>query len=344
MSHSEIISHCKQTSKRFIAEFEPQSFIQIIFPHQNTDWRDYLDEAKQTFINIAQTISRYEKCVIVCNSIEQTKQNFTNKTNLEFIQYETDDTWARDCSAISILDNGHIKLLNFTFNGWGGKFDASKDDKMSESIADFYENKMINIDFVLEGGGIESNGEGLLLTTSKCMLSRNKNFDKNGTTQFLKSTFGAHDVLYLDYGYLVGDDTDSHIDTLARFVNKKTIMYVTCEDEKDEHYNELKQMQNQLTTFAGKYNLNLIPLPMPEAVYYDNERLPATYANFLMINGAVLVPVYNVKQDNEAIKIFKNFFPNRDIVSIDCSVLIRQHGSLHCVSMQFAKTVSLSRL
>jgi len=189
-------------------------------------------------MNIVQAISKYEKCVIVCYDTEQTKQNFANKTNLKFIQYETDDTWARDCSAISILDDGQTKLLNFTFNGWGGKFDASKDDKMSESIACFYENKMINIDFVLEGGGIESNGEKLLLTTSRCMLNRNKNFDKNSTTQFLKSTFGIRDVLYLDHGYLAGDDTDSHIDTLARFVDKKTIMYVTCKDEKDEHYNE----------------------------------------------------------------------------------------------------------
>lgn len=336
MSHNEIISHYKQTSKRFIAEFEPQSFVQIIFPHQNTDWHEYLDEARQTFVNIALAISRYEKCVVVCDDIEKTKQHFYTTKNIEFIQYKTDDTWSRDCSAISILDNGQIKLLNFNFDGWGGKFNAQNDNKMSKSIAKHYPYEMIDIDFTLEGGGVESNSEDLLLTTSRCMLSRNKNFDKNDTTKFLKSTFGIKEVLYLDYGYLAGDDTDSHIDTLARFIDKKTIMYVTCKDKKDEHYNELKQMEKQLETFANKHNLKLIPLPMPDAIYYDNERLPATYANFLMLNNAVLVPIYNVKQDKEAIKIFQSSFLNKDIIPIDCSVLLRQHGSLHCVTMQFA--------
>lgn len=336
MSHNEIISHCKQTSKHFIAEFQPQSFVQIIFPHKETDWRDYLNEASQTFVDIIQTISQYEKCVIICDNIKRVKRYFSNETNLEFIQYKTDDTWARDCSAVSIVEDGEIKLLNFTFNGWGGKFDAENDDKMSESISSFYKYEMKNVDFILEGGAIESNGDGLLLTTSRCMLSRNKGFDKDAVTNFLKSTLGADEILYLDYGYLAGDDTDSHIDTLARFIDKTTIMHVTCKDEDDEHYDELKQMQNQLEAFADKYNLTLIPLPMPEAVYYDNERLPATYANFLMINGAVLVPIYNVKQDKQAIEIFKKSFPGRDIIPIDCSVLIRQHGSLHCVTMQFA--------
>jgi len=219
----------------------------------------------------------------------QNKQNKILQIKQIFIQYETDDTWARDCSAISILDDGQTKLLNFTFNGWGGKFDASKDDKMSESIACFYENKMINIDFVLEGGGIESNGEKLLLTTSRCMLNRNKNFDKKT-------------IMYVT----CKDEKDEHYNELKQMQNQlitfaskynlnliplpmPQAIYYTCKDEKDEHYNELKQMQNQLITFASKYNLNLIPLPMPQAIYYDNERLPATYANFLMINNFFIV-------------------------------------------------------
>jgi agmatine/peptidylarginine deiminase len=155
------------------------------------------------------------------------------------------------------------------------------------------------------------------------------------TTQKLKNYFGAKEILYLNHGYLAGDDTDSHIDTLARFVSNNTIMYITCNDKNDEHYEELKKMEEELKAIAKKYAFELIALPFCDALYYDNERLPATYANFLMLNEAVLVPTYGGQQDKEALEIFKNFFTNKEVIGIDCSVLVRQHGSLHCVTMQF---------
>jgi len=148
-------------------------------------------------------------------------------------------------------------------------------------------------------------------------------------------------ILYLDHGYLAGDDTDSHIDTLARFVDEKSIMYVKCDDENDEHYKELKLMEEELQTFAKEYDFSLIALPMSDACYFEDERLPATYANFLFVNGAVLVPTYGVKQDDEALEIFRETFPKREIVGINCFALIKQHGSLHCVTMNFAKGVEL---
>ncbi len=336
MCHNKIISHLQQTSRRLIAEFEHQSFIQVIFPHKDTDWIDYLALAKKTFTNIIKTIAKYEKCIVVCVNIQDTKRHFADTKNIEFIKYQTDDTWARDCSAISICENGEIKLLNFTFTGWGDKFNAIKDNNMNQAISHFYKHKMIDIDFILEGGAIESNGHGLLLTTSRCMLNRNKTYNKKQTIIFLKNIFGVKDILCLDYGYLAGDDTDSHIDTLARFIDKKTIIYITCKDKNDEHYQELLKMQEQLCNFANKYNLKLIPLPFTDALYYNNERLPATYLNFLIINSAVLVPIYSVKQDDKALAIFRKTFKNKEIIPIDCSILIRQHGSLHCVSMQFA--------
>jgi len=327
-------------NKRLIAEFEKQSFTQIIFPHEKTDWVEYLKEAEKTFINIINAIIKYQKCLVVCYDINAVKKHFKENKNLSFVKYETDDTWARDCSALCVEDNLKVKLLDFTFNGWGSKFEASKDNAMTKNI-----NKDVTThDFVLEGGAIESNGVDTILTTSQCMLNKNRNaeLDSIQITKKLNSFFGATKILYLNHGYLAGDDTDSHIDTLARFIDTSTIMYVKCEDEKDEHFSELRLMEKELETIAKENEYRLIALPMTDAIYYDAERLPATYANFLFVNGAVLVPTYGVKQDEIALAIFRDTFKEKDIVEIDCSVLIRQHGSLHCVTMNFASGVTIS--
>ncbi len=316
--------------KRFVAEFEKQSYTQIIFPHKDTDWAEYLQEAQQNFEEIINNIIKYQKCLVVCADVEDVKKRFKPNKNLHFVEYKTDDTWARDCSALCVEKDGKIELLDFTFNGWGGKFEANKDNAMTK----FLTPQASTCNFVLEGGGVESNGVDTLLTTSTCMLNpnRNKEFSKEQITQKLKDFFGLKNIIYLDHGYLAGDDTDSHIDTLARFVDEKTIMYVKCEDETDEHYKELKLMEDELK----QLNFNLIPLPFPTPIYFENERLPATYANFLFVNGAVLVPVYGVKEDSDAILVFEQTFKNRDIIPIDCSTLIKQHGSLHCVTMNFS--------
>jgi agmatine deiminase len=329
--------------KRFIAEFEEQSFTQIIFPHAKSDWVEYLEEAQKTFVNIINEIVKYQKCLVVCYDIEEVKKYLSENKNLYFVEYEANDTWARDCSVLCVQEDKNIKLLDFTFTGWGGKFDASKDNAMSRAISKSYSKRVETIDFILEGGGVESNGEGIILTTSECVLNKNRNSALNSIeiTQKLNSFFGATEILYLNHGYLAGDDTDSHVDTLARFVDEKTIMYVKCKDKEDEHYKELKLMEEELQEMARTHNFTLVALPMTEAIYYDNERLPATYANFLFVNGAVIVPTYNVKEDEEALNIFRNTFKDRDIVGVDCSVLIRQHGSLHCVTMNFAKGVEL---
>ena len=329
--------------KRLIPEFEEQSFTQIIFPHVNSDWVEYLDEAQNTFINIINEIIKYQKCLVVCTDIKSVKNRFDANENLFFVEYETNDTWARDCSALCVQENLHVKLLDFNFNGWGGKFEASKDNAMSTSLCKYYDKELSHVDFILEGGGIESNGVDTILTTSACMLNknRNKNLNKVQITQKLNDFFGSSNILYLNHGYLAGDDTDSHVDTLARFIDEKSIMYVTCKDENDEHFEELKLMASELKGFAKTYDYTLIELPMTDAIYFENERLPATYANFLFINGAVLVPTYGVKQDKEALDIFKQTFEDKDIVGIDCSTLIKQHGSLHCVAMNFAKGVKI---
>lgn len=327
-----------------IAEFEKQSFTQVVFPHENTDWSEYLEDARKNFVEIINAIRQFQTCLVVCYDIQAVQSYFEDHTNIKFVEYTANDTWARDSSALAVEENGEIKLLNFIFNAWGGKFDAELDNQMSRAISSVYSAPLEDCDFILEGGGVESNGEGLILTTSECMLNpnRNREFTKEEVTQKLKKFFGAKEILYLDHGYLAGDDTDSHIDTLARFISKDTIMYIACDNEKDEHYEALKKMEDELKEFVIEHKLKLIKLPMSSAVYYDNERLPATYANFLFVNGGVLVPTYNVKEDAEALEIFRWAMPERKVVGIDCSTLIRQHGSLHCVTMNFASGVTLN--
>ncbi len=331
----------------FPAEFEPQSFVQLIFPHPQSDWAPYLEEARATFVAIANAIARYEPCLIVCDDVDVVKGYFPDQTNLLFVPYQTDDTWARDCSALTVIDENEDEplLLDFTFTGWGGKFDASRDNAMSSAIAHVYGAPMEKVDLILEGGGVESNGAGSLLVTSECLLNSNRNahLSKEQTEAILRREFGAEQILWLNHGYLAGDDTDSHIDTLARFIDTDTIMYVKCDDPQDEHYEALRKMEAELKALRNLEGerFTLIPLPMCSPAHFEGERLPATYANFLIINDAVLLPVYNDPHDAEAIEICRKAFRGRDIVPIDCSILIRQHGSLHCVTMQFPEEVSL---
>ena len=329
---------------RLPAEWEEQEFVQLVFPHENTDWSDYLEDAIDTFVNIAKAIQKYQKVLIVSKNLEEIKKRFPKKKNLTFVTLDSNDTWSRDFGGITVEEDSKLLIEDFTFNAWGKKFESEKDNQITRKLKlkgffKGYAHK--TIPFVLEGGAIESNGEDILMTTSACLLEENRNpkFTQKQIEKKLMQYLGAKKVLWLNSGALEGDDTDSHIDTLARFIDKDTIMYQTCDDKNDTHYADLKNMEMELKSFRqlnGK-PFKLIPLPWIEAKWDEEDRLPATYANFLIINGAVLVPTYNDKNDDEALKIFKKSFPKRDIIGIDCSTLIRQHGSLHCVTMQYPK-------
>ncbi|MDC0933649.1 agmatine deiminase family protein [Arcobacteraceae bacterium] len=331
---------------RLPAEWEKQEFVQLVFPHVETDWNDYLDEAIGTFLNIAKVIQQYQKCLIVAKDISIIKPLFINKKNLIFIEIDSNDTWSRDFGGITVENYNSLTVLDFKFNAWGEKFSYNLDDKITKELRlkDLLSSyKYKSIPFILEGGAIESNGTGVILTTSKCMMEKNRNphLSKKQIESKLIEYFGAKKVLWLDSGYLEGDDTDSHIDTLARFVSVDTIVYQSCDDENDMHYVELQKMQNELSNFTqlNGNKFKLIKLPWIEAKYDDKDRLPATYANFLIINGALLVPTYNDKNDKKALEIFQNLFPKRDVLGIDCQTLIRQHGSLHCVTMQYPSLI-----
>lgn len=334
-------------SKFLPPEWYQQSGIMLTWPHKNSDWVDMLDEVEYCFTLIAKEISKNEKLLIVCaekNAVASKLEN-SNTENLTLVQLASNDTWSRDHGAITVFENGRPVLYDFQFNGWGLKFPAYLDNQLNLELykTDIFreevgfENRM---NFVFEGGSFETDGLGTILTTEKCLLSvnRNQNMSKSEIEDYLIETFGIQRILWLTAGYLAGDDTDSHIDTLARFCDERTIAYVKCDDPSDEHFQQLKKMEEEIKSFvtADGSPYNLLELPMAE--YVEDEfgnRLPATYANFLILNDKVLIPFYNTYKDEIAQNILQSSFPDREVIGIDCSALIKQHGSLHCVTMQF---------
>jgi agmatine/peptidylarginine deiminase len=338
------------TNVTFPPEWYPQSAVQLTWPHEGTDWSDMLDEVVPCFVNIAREVLKREKLIVVCPDAAHVRSllGTIDETNLFLYEFPSNDTWARDHGAISVLVDGKPCVLDFTFNAWGMKFPSNFDNQLNfllygaqafrPEVA--YENCM---PFVLEGGSLESDGEGTLLTTTECLLSVNRNdsFSKEEIEIYLQERFDLKRVLWLESGFLEGDDTDSHIDTLARFCDAETIAYVQPgDDPSDPHYEELSLMEAELGAFRtleGK-PYRLIGLPMAEPVYFEGERLPATYANFLIINNAVLVPTYGSPKDVLALSQLQKAFPDREIVGIYCLPLLKQHGSLHCVTMQFPES------
>ncbi|MCD7899159.1 MAG: agmatine deiminase family protein [Bacteroides sp.] len=328
------------------AEWYPQSGVQLTWPHIHTDWTYILSEVQECFIQIASEISQRELLLIVTPEPDAVKVQIENKVNMEnvrFLKCPTNDTWARDHGAITMIDGNRPVFMDFTFNGWGLKFASDLDNQITRNAiqAKILQGKYENhLGFVLEGGSIESDGIGTILTTSKCLLSPNRNpqLNKVEIEEYLKSIFHVQQVLWLDHGYLAGDDTDSHIDTLARFCSTDTIAYVKCTDPEDEHYESLLKMEEQLKTFRTLKGepYKLVALPMVDEIVENGERLPATYANFLIIKDAVLVPTYNQPEnDKKSQNILKKIFPSHAVIGINCRLLIKQHGSLHCVTMQY---------
>jgi agmatine/peptidylarginine deiminase len=330
----------------FPPEWYPQSGVQIAFPHADTDWCDILDEAIECYVAFSKEILKREKLLVVCPDADEVTKHFSQEEqkNLIVTEMDTNDTWSRDNGAISVFVNGKPTIIDFGFNAWGLKFATNFDNQITGKLFEknVFQSDVIycnQLNFILEGGSIESDGKGTILTTTECLTAPNRNQPMNKTEieTHLKKTLGANRILWLDYGYLAGDDTDSHIDTLARFCDSTTIAYVKCDDSTDEHFSELQKMEEQLRSFVNFEGnpYTLIDLPMADAVYLDNYRLPATYANFLIINGAVLFPTYQSPKDEMAKAQLQKAFPDREIVGINCLPLIKQHGSLHCVTMQF---------
>ena len=348
------------------AEWEPQSAIMLTWPHAGTDWKPYLTEITNTYIELAKIITRYEQLLVATPdraSTWYTLHDCLSPEQMDKIHiYEVDsnDTWARDHGPITLVLRKKqntwmvpIRLLDFKFNGWGEKFRWEKDNAINLQL---YYQAAFNADlenhqgFVLEGGSIESDGKGTLFTTSQCLLAphRNQPFTRENIDHQLKNFFNLKQVVWLDHGNLIGDDTDGHIDTIVRVAPHDTLLYVGCDDPDDEQHEDFQALEKQLQgllTFEG-YPYRLLKLPMPDPIYDEGDRLstdkqskgdrlPATYANFLILNKAVIYPTYNQpEKDEEAKRQIQLAFPDREIIGVDSLTIIRQHGSIHCLTMQ----------
>ncbi len=310
----------EKRKRRMLAEWEPQRAVQLTWPNKDTDWAPILPEITAVYEEMRREIAQRET-VLVVDDIPH------------------NDTWARDHGFITVEEDGQLILLDFKFNGWGEKFAADLDNDINRQI---YERHMVegvyepHLDFVLEGGSIESDGRGTVFTTTSCLLAphRNQPLTQAEIEQRLKAWLGADRIVWLHHGTLMGDDTDGHIDTLVRIAPNDTLLYIGADAEHPDLLLMEQELQ-QLRTMDGR-PYRLLRLPMPRPIREDDERLPATYANYLVINGAVLVPTYAQPDlDAEAMRTIGEAFPDRTIIGIDCRAVIRQHGSLHCCTMQY---------
>ncbi|MCL7941118.1 agmatine deiminase family protein [Halomonas sp. ATCH28] len=334
---------------RLLPEWHPQDAVLLTWPSPDSDWAPLLERIEATLEAMVVAIARYQ-VVLVAVPDAATRSHLAHRfaclgveaTRLRLVVAPADDTWTRDHGPLGVARDGESLLLDYRFTGWGGKFEAARDNTLTRRLADAgsFACPVASRDLVLEGGAIDTDGEGTLLTTEACLLNPNRNpdLDRTAIEARLAAELGITRVLWLANGHLEGDDTDSHVDTLVRFCDPATLAYVRCDDPADPHYPALAALEAELRALrradGEPYRLVALPWPRPCHDPVDGHRLPATYANFLIINGAVLVPAYGDATDSRALATLGEAFPGRDIIPIDCLSVIRQHGSLHCLTMQ----------
>jgi len=333
-------------SLRFPAEWEPQSAVLLAWPHEGTDWAARLAEVEASYVALVGAIARFQT-VLVCVADAALRRRAgaalaaagVDPSRVRFFEVEYDDTWLRDSGPVTLRDRDGFCLLDFRFTAWGGKYEAGRDDRLVARLRDsglLVPAAYRRIEFALEGGAIETDGAGTLLSTWRCLHERHPALSRPQVTDALAGHLAQNRVLWLEHGYLEGDDTDAHIDTLARFAPDDGIVFQACGDPGDSHYHELTAMAGEIaalrTTDGRPYRL--FPLPWPRPIIDGNRRLAASYANFLVVNGAVLMPAYDDPADAEAAAVLAGAFPGREVVRVPCRPLIWQNGSLHCLTMQ----------
>ncbi len=338
------------SSNNLIPEWEKQSAVLLAWPYPGGDFNPWLASVEDTYERITLAISERQTVILICRDLDHAaglKQRLTaasaTMANVHFIPLPYDDVWVRDTAPLSVRSDNGVVLMDFRFNGWGEKYPHEQDAALAKNLhasGILGNTPLKSVDFVLEGGSIESDGKGTLMTTRRCLLNPNRNPACNlaDIENRLQQELGARRILWLSHGHAEGDDTDAHVDTLARFCSIDTIAYTACDDREDSLYAGFLAMEEELKTFTQSNGqpYRLVPLPIPRPRYSDSgERLPATYANFLIINGAVLVPVYDDPADRIALERIQSCFTDREIIAIPAIPLIRQYGSLHCMTMQF---------
>lgn len=342
---------------RLPAEWETQDAVLLAWPHPHSDWWPDIDRVEPAFAAMARAVSRFQTALVLVPSVEWGRERLAlhglvPSDRLRLVPVATNDTWARDFGPTGLVvdrlagDGARARLVDFVFNGWGGKFEATLDNGATRAAGalGLWSAEVSTTDWVLEGGSIDANGRGDLLTTTACLLApgRNEGATRAELDQMLRERLFVDRVHWLQHGRLEGDDTDGHVDTLARFVDESTIAYVRCDDAGDTHFDSFQAMEAELRELRGANGapFRLVPLPWPRARFdATGRRLPASYANFLVINGAVLVPTYDDPSDARAVQVVGSLFPGREAISIDCSAIIEQSGAVHCLTMQLPRGV-----
>lgn len=312
------------------AEWDKQELLMLALPHAKTDWSPYLDDILNSYETLIRVVSEFERILLIAPE-ERDFERFAKIKNVEFTQIATNDTWIRDYGAIDVWQDNKAISYDFTFNAWGEKFSSSLDNEVNKKLfTSRFDSELKSVDLVLEGGSIDFNGRGDMLTTSECLLNSNRGRrDKSTLERELKELFGLKNIIWLNHGFIKGDDTDSHVDTLARFIAPDTVAYAACNDKSDEHFDELNAMRMELENTG----LNLIPLYLPKKIEFSGKRLPATYCNFIFINNALIVPTYgDADADEHALSDLREALPNLNIIGVNSRIFIRQNGSLHCSS------------
>lgn len=349
---SGLLSSVEKHALSLPAEWETSGCVMLAWPHADTDWAYMLEEVQACYLEIARALLADKKHLLIVTPQPEAPRAAlaaagADMSLVHIVEVATNDTWTRDYGPITVNTPEGNCLLDFCFNGWGMKFASDCDNLVNSELASrgYFIDPLLNKrGFVFEGGSFESDGKGTLLTTSRCLLSPNRNgqMSQDDIAKYLTTQLGVSRVLWLDYGYLAGDDTDSHIDTLARFAPSDTILYVGVDNPDDEHYAELCAMEKQLHEMRTMDNnpYRLIKLPLPSPIFdADGERLPATYANFLVTDTSVIVPTYGQPEnDDVALSLIGEAFVGYNVVGVDCRALICQHGSLHCATMQISTT------
>ncbi|MGN6519905.1 MAG: agmatine deiminase family protein [Dokdonella sp.] len=331
---------------RLPAEWEPQAGVIIAWPHADTDWGPRLARIERAYVGLAAAIARFEPLVVcVADAAVRARANAllaeagVATARLRFVEIAYDDTWLRDSGPLTLAGDGRFELLDFRFTGWGGKYESGRDDALVETLHArglFGDATHRRIDWALEGGAIEVDGKGSLLTTWRCLHQRHPRMSRAEMDALLRDAFAVERVLWLEHGYLEGDDTDAHIDTLARYAPGDAIVLQTCDDPSDPHHAELACMRAEIAALRtpGGQPYRLHDLPWARAIVDGGRRLAASYANYLVVDGGVVMPAYGDPSDAAAARVIAEAHPGREVVAVDARELIWQNGSVHCLTMQ----------
>ncbi len=347
----------RQTVTGLYPEWYPQSAVLIAWPDRHTDFAAILDSIEKTYIDIVSAITRYQTAIIAVRD-QQLKMHVTkrlaahyiNPSQVIYVVIAYDDIWVRDIAPIAVQHNRSTQLLCFQFNAWGNQYPCQDDARFAQRFAasQVLQAPVKTSNLFIEGGAFDSNGQGELLTTASCIYDQRRNqLDKSSIQQKITNALNTDRLIVLEHGQLVGDDTGGHIDTLARFCSSDTIAYTSCDDSQNANYYLLKQMLDELQQLRTAQNkpYHLCALPLPSTIYNgDQQQLPANYANFLIINNAVLVPQYRDPKDVIAMNRLGKCFPHRDMIPIDSLHLISQFGSVHCMTMNYPQTLKPSHI